>query len=1012
MVENIEFKEILTMKSFIAIAWLTVVTGIIAGCPGRVSVAGWSTTDPAKPSAEAASTPAAARRTPKWEPSVETAISGPSPDDQQFGSTTIDPPKDIVLPNVRWQSLPDGVMSAVISPDQRSWYLLGGESGPRKMPQSAVRTVAEREFAKPSPQLQGAFQVFFEAEGTEAAQRARLKRVWLMCPFGRKLLLGYDGKQWIERWMKGGFFWEPDALRRSFLQFDGGVAFFEQDGCHVISEGKWFYHHLGVTFPSFNYRTWLEPDGNGLTAWIGGDAGPRLWRFREGAWSEQPWPKDRYAAARATAPVKLGDHFYARVGLRTDRLTPPQRASMIRSKLLPEKPLVIDIGPDGQAKELDAEGTLAVGRYEIPLRSPMWNDVRGIIYVGCGSAVVDGRTLGPGLLICDPSGKEARYLNVDSRSPVDVGRLGETPLFLEGGKRAWTAQGLLDLDNLTLLGHLPGKSYHVVAAADGTAFAERIGGHYGGKMPQQMVYRVGASEAADERTHLVGQTIALNGPGYCIASDGSIWASRGDFGIERFDGTTWRNTNAIRPGGSGDVGQAIRLTPFSLVPAQNGWALAFVGHRVSQLHVERGFLDEPVFQPSYLLLNGRRCTGGRSFENWIPKSRDLFLEAFSAPSPNACWPAFRPKIAQQFGNNVTIKPTTIDPFNVVVDAGKNIWALSSGSAYVVTENRVIEARLPGTILGDARRVTQIASLGDGQYILLRGAASDTFYAKLAATGEPEFRARPKMWDRGPEVRRDSSGGLWLTIEDPGGHKVVDGRDTGITVRRVAVRGRAQNLPDVGLPVLVDDSGCVWLAPATANDGSTVTLWVPSGKTTTVTIPRRAAGSPLVAAGKGRVLAVTKDGLQELLADRTDQPENYVPGKLYALDMPDGEDVGNLQYTSLGYLVGMSGKVDMGGVHTMLCLFKLDRPSARLEDAHAAKTAEPMTKSDAPAAGDLRTWHDASGRHSLKATFVSAEAGIVRLRKADGSTCRSINSATRTASISYPHVGNERKKDRL
>ena len=433
------------------------------------------------------------------------------------------------------------------------------------------------------------------------------------------------------------------------------------------------------------------------------------------------------------------------------------------------------------------------------------------------------------------------------------------------------------------------------------------------------------------------------------------------------------------------MGQTIRLTPFSLVPAQNGWVLAFVGHRVSDLHIERGFLDVPVFQPSYLLLNGQKCSGGRvvrEVDSRVP--RPFPGSVFSAQS-HASWRAFRPEIAEQFSNNVTIKSTTIDPFNVVVDAGKNIWALSSGSVRLVTTDRTIEVRLPGTIVGGARQVTQIASLGDGQYVFLRGAAGDTFYAKLAATGEPEFRVGPKIWDRGPEVCRDATGGLWLTIEDPGGHKVVDGRDTGITVRRVAVRGRAQDFPDVGLPVLVDDSGCVWLAPATANDGSTVTLWVPSGKTTTVTIPRRAAGSPLVAAGKGRVLAVTKDGLQELLADRTDQPENYALGKLYALDVPDGEDVRSLQYTSLGYLVGTSGNVDVGGVHTMLCLFNLDRASAGPEDARAAKTAESTTKSDAPASGDLRTWHDASGRHSLKATFVSAETGIVRLRKADGST---------------------------
>ena len=159
--------------------------------------------------------------------------SGPAPDDEQFGSATIDPPKDIVLSNVRWHRLPEGVMSAAVSPDQRIWYLLGGDVGPRRNAAVGHPQGRGREFGKPSPQLQGVFQVFFEAEGMEGLQRAKLKRVWLMCPFGRKLLLGYDGKQWIERWMKSGFYWEPDSLRRSFLQFDDGMAVFEQGGCHV-----------------------------------------------------------------------------------------------------------------------------------------------------------------------------------------------------------------------------------------------------------------------------------------------------------------------------------------------------------------------------------------------------------------------------------------------------------------------------------------------------------------------------------------------------------------------------------------------------------------------------------------------------------------------------------------------------------------------------------------------------------------------------------------------------------
>jgi len=784
---------------------------------------------------------------------VEPVTSGPSPDEEHFDSAVIDPPAVVYLPKVRWQSLPDGVVSAAVSPDQRIWYLMGGDDGPRKMPQTAIRQVVEREFAKPSPQLQGVVHAFFETEGIQGDRRTTVKRVWLMCRSQRNLLLGYDGKQWIERRMKSGFFGDGGFVRRSFMQFDGGLVVFEPAGCHVLTGSNWIFHDFGWKYGFYDFRVWREADGKGLTVWVTGDTGARRWGFRDGAWSEQPWPKERYAGGRAAVPVKLGD-----------------------------------------------------------------------------------------------------------------------------------------MEKLAQLGQLPSNAYEVVAATDdGTiAFAARIGARLDTKFAPQKVFRFDAPEAAETRIHLAEQLVALNSPGYCIASDGSIWASRGDFGIEWFDGITWRDANKIKRGGSGDIGQTIRLTPFSLVPAQNGWVLAFVGHRVSDLHIERGMIDQSVFHPSYLLLNGKRCSGGRWFEKWIPESRNQFLEAFSLPSPHAPWRAFRPTIAQQSSDGmVYIRSTEVSPFGVVVDKSKNIWALSSGSVCVVKENRAIEVSLPGTITGAARRVTQIASLGDGDFVFLRGATGDTFYAKLAPTGEPEFRIGPRVWDRGPEVCRDGQGALWLTVKEPQGPKVVGGRETGTTVRRVTVHGRGQDFPDVGWPELVDDLGCVWLSPPTGNGGSTVTLWVPSGKTTTVTIPRRAAGSPLIAAGKGRVFALTKAGLQELLADNSDQPQTYALGKLCALDVANEEDLGRVQYSSLGYLVSDGYKTKDGLANPVLRLFKIDGSSVGPEDSRAASTAEPRAKLDVPAAGNLRTWRDSSGRFSVKATLVSAEAGIVELRKADGSTIK-------------------------
>src|SRR5208282_5014103 len=260
---------------------------------------------------------------------------------------------------------------------------------------------------------------------------------------------------------------------------------------------NWIFHDFGWKYGYYDFRVWRETDGKGLTVWVTGDTGAKRWVFRDGAWNEQPWPKDRYGGARAGVPVKLGDQFYARVGFQTENLSPPQRAAMIRSNLLPGKPLVLKIGRDGQIEELDAETTLAAGPYKIPLKSPMWNDAEGAFYASCGSAEVGGRNLGPGLLRCDPSGQEARYATAGSGPPVDIAHLGAMPLVLDGGKRAWTAQGLLDMEKLTQLGQLPRNAYVVVTATDdgAIAFAERNGARLDMKFAPQKVFRFDAPEA-------------------------------------------------------------------------------------------------------------------------------------------------------------------------------------------------------------------------------------------------------------------------------------------------------------------------------------------------------------------------------------------------------------------------------------------------------------------------------------------------------------------------------------
>ena len=215
---------------------------------------------------------------------------------------------------------------------------------------------------------------------------------------------------------------------------------------------------------------------------------------------------------------------------------------------------------------------------------------------------------------------------------------------------------------------------------------------------------------------------------------------------------------------------------------------------------------------------------------------------------------------------------------------------------------------------------------------------------------------------------------------------MNGKEKDVTVRRIVSPEQGQEFTDIGWPELADESGCVWLAPHVGS-GKTVTLWTPDGKTTTIEIPGRSSRAELVSAGKGRVFAVVRNGLQELVADNAAQPTTYRLGKLYALDNLDDGDLEDMQYSSLGYIVAISKGLEKNKLKLALRLYSLDPKSS--EQAHIAATSRPATSAAPPprprVAGKFRTWHDASGEHAIQAALVWSSAGKVRLRKENGTT---------------------------
>jgi hypothetical protein len=905
-------------------------------------------------------------------PVVEPAVSGPTEDGRTSGSTEIAPLVDIKLQNVRWQALPEEIQSVAVSPDQRTWYLMKLPSGVMEMQQSAIRQVVEREFAKASPQLQGVQHVFFETAGNQGDERAKLKRTWMLCGRTGKLLLAYDGKSWIERRAKNGHFEEHLPQSRSFFQLDGGVAFLDTAGCHVLQGTNWTYYQY-LQRNEKTHATWLDPDARGLTVLTAGEQ-KKLWRYREGVPSEKPWPSMPYAGARADSPMKLGDYFYVRVGFAQEKLTDPQRASMIRSGLLPAKPVVLRIGLDGEMDELNPQKTITVGRYRIALKCSMGNDRDGTFYADCEEAYDGARKLGPGLVICDLSGT-VRYVPASDRPPPDLAQFTAIKVLLDGGKRAWNAAALWDMESLKCVGRLPQAGFQIIAATDdGTAFA--------GAEPV-MVCRLAAS---DPRQTLSGPTMRVNGIGYCVGSDGCVWASRGDFGLERFDGETWRVAADVK----------VKLTPHSLIPAQNGWVLTYVGHRVSDLKIEHGMLLNSLFGPQYLLLNGQTCGGQKSFRTWIPEQRGRFLDAFSQPCANCPWYAVRPDIGrqEQDGRIVINGNLDVGGAGVVMDKSKNLWANSFGDVCVVTEKRVIDVAIPPDRTNPSagpRRAASIALLGDGAFVFLGLNDGNTFFVRLTLEGDVDFSKGPKLWTGGPRQMayplRDHQGGLWLTVDSGKGRGVKDGRETGSIVRRMTAPDKGQDFNDVGQPEMVDASGCVWLASHSGAGHDVFTIWAPSGETTTLRVPGRTSGGSVVAGPKGHVFVPTAFGVQECITQNPDKPAAYTLGTVYHLETAEGELLGNMQYSSLGYLVTTGFRKDAED-SLVLHLFPLGPKRAKNDHASPAPSAEnePQPRA-APAAAKLRTWKDATGSFSVEAEFVGAGVGKVTLRKADGSTIK-------------------------
>ena len=140
----------------------------------------------------------------------------------------------------------------------------------------------------------------------------------------------------------------------------------------------------------------------------------------------------------------------------------------------------------------------------------------------------------------------------------------------------------------------------------------------------------------------------------------------------------------------------IRLMFYSLVPADNGWILTYAGHRPSDLHIHGGVLDEHLFHPAYMMLNGRIIPGSPQFGPWIAGYRERFLGAYTKPSLNRAWYTELDKVARSNNGVVTIGDVNLIRPAIVVDKQKNIWVTAFWTAAVFPPTGTVAVRIPPT----------------------------------------------------------------------------------------------------------------------------------------------------------------------------------------------------------------------------------------------------------------------------------------------------------------------------
>jgi hypothetical protein len=815
---------------------------------------------------------------------------------------------DFTLRNVRFQVLPDEVHEVFVGPDQKIWFEMD-YPGP-ELDLARVRRVVEREFPKANPQVVDAQPVLFEPGG----------RLWLSAygaaekPSAPRpgVLLGYDGKTWIEYTLPKGRYLAADCPNHGHyvhvatnLAVDGCAMFIEGRGVSCFDGKKWTYQPFLADDKKDVGRITLTALSDGKTV-VAGVTFHGLWRWRGGEWTAVKLPPEVEAATITGVDLweDLGVWVSTETPSRPDPQDPKRKIpERVGFSFVPfekfEKQTAVLLGQLGDANfEVREEATAVLIKFgAAPLRE-----------IQLALSKTDDPEVRKRLQkILEAIKPDAEKLHVMLPAGLEDG----SPVAVKPGRLIWTSSGLVDSEQGKTVAGLPDGSFAALpcwdgsykwvcaAMADGTAFlSQRHPSQIGGA--GIIAWR---AEAPDDRRFLDLKPLQLAGDAsFVLAQDGSAWAvlAEDPAKLQRFDGRGWQALEYSLAAKAPDAGPKPQPVP------DDGLFSAALPPLPRSFHwIASGAKGAMLFGAGtwFVLYQDGKFREEASLAALIAKyPKDVAGLLASAP---ASWDAH---LAADNKGHIWWAGRREDGGQPLLEEDGHGGYEQCGGLSVLIGDKWVDGSKALEAAGavNPEEVMGMATVAGGSKIYVATRLSDhkggeSYFAevkedKIVLAKAPSLY---RIWGTGCDgsCLRSLDGDLWIPwsywIKDQGQVQVAT---------RVAKDGTVENLENSGWARFVDLSGNVWLGESLKGRPQDFNVWRDGKIASSVRIP---SGEPesrqLMSDRPGSVYAWTKTGLYHLTADNPAEPLKFVVKACYHLRGVEGA-VESVQCSPLEFLV--------------------------------------------------------------------------------------------------------------